>query len=61
MLKFWMSWLKICWRQVGMSKIIPIEVVIEKLKEIHGDNVILDESTYKGSSIKCRFIDKEYR
>jgi len=44
-----------------MSKIIPIEVVIEKLKEIHGDNVILDESTYKGSSIKCRFIDKEYR
>jgi hypothetical protein len=37
-----------------------IEKVKENLFKVHGDIVILDESTYVNMQTKCRFIDKDY-
>jgi len=42
-----------------MSIKIPIDVIIDRIKEVHGDIVILDTSTYSNTHTKARFIDKE--
>ncbi|MEK6880815.1 MAG: hypothetical protein AABY22_14445 [Nanoarchaeota archaeon] len=42
------------------SRKISIKQVKQKLFNVHGDIVILDESTYKNVRTKARFIDKEY-
>jgi hypothetical protein len=42
------------------SNKLTIEQIKEKIKKIHGDNVILDESSYTNTQHKARFIDKEY-
>ena len=41
-----------------MSKKLTIEVVKEKIRQVHGDEITLDESTYKNMNIKARFVDK---
>ena len=43
-----------------MAKKLLIEKYKQKLFEICGNIVILDESTYIDSSTKCRFIDKDF-
>lgn len=37
-----------------------IKRVVERLKEIHGDTVTLDLTTYVDISTKARFVDKDY-
>ena len=39
---------------------LTIKNVKDKIKQIHGNEVTLDESTYKNASTKARFIDKDY-
>jgi hypothetical protein len=39
---------------------LTIEQVKEKLFKVHGDNLLLDESTYINTNIKARFIDKDF-
>jgi hypothetical protein len=39
--------------------IVTIEEFKKRLFKIYGDGVVLDESTYINTKIKCRFIDKE--
>ena len=43
-----------------MNKKYPIEQIKAMIKEIHGDTIRINESTYKGMSRKCKFIDKDY-
>lgn len=43
-----------------MPKVLSIEEIKNRIKEIHGDFVILDELTYVDTKTKCRFIDKDY-
>jgi hypothetical protein len=43
-----------------MSRKLTIEEVKRRLYEIHGDVVVLDESTYVDMSTKAKFIDKDY-
>lgn len=38
----------------------PIEKIREQLKEIFGEQVVIDETSYVRSSCKARFIDKEF-
>jgi len=42
------------------SRRISIETVKERLKDVHGDIVTLDEKTYINISSKCLFYDFEY-
>jgi hypothetical protein len=37
-----------------------IEETRERVKKVHGDTVVLDESTYFGTKIKAKFIDSVY-
>ncbi len=37
-----------------------LETVREKISSVYGNAVSIDESTYKGVSRSCRFVDKEY-
>lgn len=39
---------------------LSLEEVKNRIKQIHGDVVVLDEETYVNTNIKCRFIDKDY-
>lgn len=39
---------------------LTIKEVKQKLKQIHGESVILDEKEYINTKISCRFWDKEY-
>jgi len=41
-------------------KIIPAEIISKRIKEVHGDDMVLDETTYKGTHKKARFIDSEF-
>lgn len=41
-------------------KKLLIEEVKKRIFEIHGDTIILDETTYKNTHKKCRFIDKDF-
>ena len=43
-----------------MGRKLTIAEVKERIKEVHGDTVILDESTYVNVSTKCIFVDKDY-
>lgn len=43
-----------------MSARFSIEEVKQRLFNVHGDVVSLDEKTYKNTNTKCRFIDKDY-
>ena len=43
-----------------MLRPITIEELKKRIKDIHGDTVLLDESTYIDFSSKCFFIDKDY-
>jgi hypothetical protein len=43
-----------------LSRKLTIEEVKNRLYEIHGDTVTLDETTYVNTLTKCRFVDKEY-
>ena len=43
-----------------MSKTIPYNIVQDKINSIHGNNILLIESTYRGRHIKAKFIDKDY-
>ena len=43
-----------------MSRKLSIEEVREKIKKIHGDIVVLDETTYTNAVNTCRFLDKEH-
>jgi hypothetical protein len=44
----------------GADKIKPLEEVIAKIKEAHGDLVTIVESTYARTSVKAKFIDKNF-
>ena len=44
-----------------MSKKLTIEEVKERIKKVHGDTVIVDESTYVNATTECRFIHKIYK
>lgn len=39
---------------------LSIDEVKLRIKKIHGDNIVLDESTYVNLKTKSRFIDKDY-
>jgi hypothetical protein len=42
------------------ANLVPIEEILCRLKSTHGDNVILQESTYRRVKEKAIFTDKEY-
>jgi len=42
------------------ARILPIEQIKERIKQIHGDNIVIDELTYVDTKHKCRFVDKDY-
>jgi len=44
----------------AQSKKLSLEEILSKMKSIHGENLILDTSTYSGTKEKARFIDKEF-
>ena len=39
---------------------LSFEEIKRRIKNIHGDNIVLDESTYKSLHGKAKFIDKNY-
>ena len=47
-------------QQRSLSHIVHINEIIDRINKIHGDNLIIDAMTYKGSRPKARFIDVEY-
>lgn len=42
------------------KKIVAVNEIIKKIKEIYGDLVTLKSETYKGTNTKAIFIDKDY-
>jgi hypothetical protein len=46
--------------QKSKEKTTPLEIVKEKIKNIHGDNVRIIEESYISSSKNATFIDSEY-
>lgn len=42
------------------KKTLSLDKVKQRIKEKHGDMVVLDESTYINTKIKAKFIDKDY-
>lgn len=44
--------------KIRIKKIIGMDIIKENIKNIFGDLVVLDESTYKQATEKARFIDK---
>ena len=42
-----------------MVKKLTVEEVKSKIREVHGDVVRLDESTYVNTTTKCVFEDKK--
>ena len=42
------------------NRAIPTAEIVRRVKEVHGDTIILDISTYIDTKTKCRFIDKDY-
>lgn len=36
------------------------EIIQSKIQKVHGDEIILDSSTYRNCYTKCKMIDKEY-
>lgn len=42
------------------STSITICEVIDRIKNVHGDTVKIDESTYVNTNVKCRFVDIDY-
>lgn len=44
----------------GRKAATPVEEVVKRLYEIHGDTLTLDEDTYQKEGRKARFIDKDY-
>jgi len=47
-------------KKISEIKLIPVQKIKERLKKIHGDAVVLDETTYVNKSTKCIFIDKDF-
>lgn len=43
-----------------MSKVVTIEEVKNRLREIHGDIISIVESAYTNTQTKCCFVDKDY-
>jgi len=43
-----------------MTNKLTIKKVIEKIFKVHGNTITLDQSTYKDTRSKARFIDKEF-
>jgi len=46
--------------KAGVSNSMDINIVKQKLIEVHGSRVIIDENTYKSLSKKARFVDIDY-
>jgi signal peptidase I len=46
--------------KISKSKILPIEEVIKRLFNKHGDLIELDRSTYINTETKCRFVHINY-
>jgi len=42
------------------SRAVPIEEIKERIKEVHGNGVVIDESTYANTQSYAIFIDKNY-
>jgi len=47
-------------KKISKSKTLTIDQVKEKIREKHGNSVILIESTYINTITKCKFIDEKY-
>jgi len=47
-------------KKISKSKTLSIDKIKEKLFQISGDLVTIDESTWINTTTKCRFIDKEH-
>lgn len=47
------------WKEGSKKQRIELDFVLKKLKEVHGDTITLDTTTYKGVSHNARFIDKD--
>jgi hypothetical protein len=47
------------WEEGAKANRIDLDFVLKKLKEVHGDTIALDITTYKGISNNARFIDKD--
>lgn len=45
--------------ELSKSKITPIAEVKKKLKQVHGDTVVIREETYKGTTQRAIFVDKD--
>ncbi len=43
-----------------MARKLTVNEVKERIKEIHGDLITMDETTYINTSTRCRFIDRDY-
>jgi hypothetical protein len=43
-----------------LFKTVTIEEIKKRIKQIHGDVVTIDDSTYIGCSKRAEFVDKEY-
>ncbi|KKL20247.1 hypothetical protein LCGC14_2457360, partial [marine sediment metagenome] len=47
-------------KKSAKSRTISVSVIKERVKKVHGDLITLNEFTYRGTSIRCQFIDKDY-
>lgn len=47
-------------KSAGVVQTTSIDVVKERLKQVHGDHLSIDESTYINLGYKARFIDVHY-
>lgn len=45
---------------MAKRKIIPIGEIKRRLKEIHGDQLVIVDSSYKGSASHATFVDREF-
>ena len=60
--EWWASPTKVivCGQNHPSCRLLTIDMILTKLKEVHGDLVTIDASTYSTSMNKARFIDKDY-
>jgi hypothetical protein len=47
-------------KSVNRGRKMPLYKIKDRLLSVHGDMVIIDETTYINTQTKCRFIDKDF-
>ena len=47
-------------KKIAKKHLIPLNKIVDRINELYGDSLVLDESTYVNITTKCKFICKKH-